>query len=1376
MSHLKSGNRNWPPQTFPRPSSNPRPAGLVVRLRGGIAKRGNGSTAETQRRGGAFGEMGNWWRVAGNALRVTRNPILIAARIRELPQPQHAGAGRPQPGGFTAETQRRGGAFGEMGDGRSEIGTFPSSICQLPSTKSILSFARGAALALTLALTGAAQAQVTITPGATVTQNFSSLGTNGTATLPSGWRASKSSTAREVTAYSTAVTAVERAGGTNLSSSAVNGIYNFGSSDTDRAVGGLSSSSASKSVNLYVALQNTGGSSIPSFSISYKAERYRNGSNSAGFSIQMYYSTDGTTWTSAGSNFLSSFAANADNNGAATVPIETKSVTSQVLANSLAAGSTLYLAWNYAVTSGTTTSNAQALGVSDIEIVAAGGGGGTPPAITGISPASGLAGTIVTITGTDFTGATAVRFNGMAAASFTVDSATSITATAPTGVTTGPISVTTAGGTASSTGNFTVPALSIAVSGGNSINEGDSSRTATITATPAPTSDLTVTLTSSSAADLTVDGGSGAGATATATISANTTEASFFLNAPADNTVDADASVTLTATASGYNGGTAAVTVRNVDFNPPAIVINKIYNSGVTTPSGADDVVELLVVGNGTPGSTVDLQGMILKDYSSSAANDGGGAYIFANNALWSAVKAGTLIVLTKPGTTPPAEDVDGADFVIRVNLSNTTYFTAGTGTFDVGGTELVQIKASGSAQTGSTGAIHSFAVGTSSAAQVVAAPAPKLICAASGNNPFAKNSTKALVDFNGTDAAQSASALPLGIANNADNSTYISSLRGSKDISISVDSAVAIINENAGLQAGKITVALSQPTTEDVTVNLSASPLGVVTIPSTAVILNGASSASIDVTPINDNAITGNRVVTITGSATGWSSGNNTMTIVDVQFNSPSVVINELVNGGTGGADVVELLVVENNLNMVGMILKDFSTNMTGDAGRQFTFADNALWQSVKAGTLLVLTSDAATTEDTDASDGVVTIKLTNTTYFAATGGTFDISNTDMVMIKASGSGTTGITGAIHTFGNGAAGSLFNLANGAKLLFAAGSAGGGADNATSAIGDYNGTGVTGGTATLGSANNASNLTYITALRGSSGPTAPSNLSYSPSTVSGTVGTAISSLTPTVTGTVDTYSVSPTLPAGLLINASSGVISGTPTAVATSASYTVTASNAGGSTTAQVTIAVGKGTPTISVAPTASAITAGQALSASLLTGGSASVPGTFAWTDGTTLPSSTGSYGVTFTPTDTANYNTATTTASVTVNSATPSGSSFSGWLGTNSPSSALILQYAYGAASASTTVNRSNLPSAVLSNSSLVMTYYVRKEATNPNLVTPQVHTNLSDASGWGALASSNIASVATNTVDGVEVVQKKATVPVEGTKKFLRLKIAE
>lgn len=84
----------------------------------------------------------------------------------------------------------------------------------------------------------------------------------------------------------------------------------------------------------------------------------------------------------------------------------------------------------------------------------------------------------------------------------------------------------------------------------------------------------------------------------------------------------------------------------------------------------------------------------------------------------------------------------------------------------------------------------------------------------------------------------------------------------------------------------------------------------------------------------------------------------------------------------------------------------------------------------------------------------------------------------------------------------------------------------------------------------------------------------PSGLSYTPSSASGTVGTPISSLMPTVTGTVTSYSVSPALPFGLSIDTSSGVISGTPSAVASSADYTVTATNGTGSTTATVTIEV----------------------------------------------------------------------------------------------------------------------------------------------------------------------------------------------------------
>ena len=84
-----------------------------------------------------------------------------------------------------------------------------------------------------------------------------------------------------------------------------------------------------------------------------------------------------------------------------------------------------------------------------------------PPAIIGISPGSGEAGSSVTISGTNLAFATNVTFNGQSA-SFTINSATNLTATAPPGATTGPIAVATLGGTATSANDFTVTASAVA--------------------------------------------------------------------------------------------------------------------------------------------------------------------------------------------------------------------------------------------------------------------------------------------------------------------------------------------------------------------------------------------------------------------------------------------------------------------------------------------------------------------------------------------------------------------------------------------------------------------------------------------------------------------------------------------------------------------------------------------------------------------------------------------------------------------------------------------------------------------------------------------------------------------------------------------------
>ncbi len=87
-----------------------------------------------------------------------------------------------------------------------------------------------------------------------------------------------------------------------------------------------------------------------------------------------------------------------------------------------------------------------------------------------------------------------------------------------------------------------------------------------------------------------------------------------------------------------------------------------------------------------------------------------------------------------------------------------------------------------------------------------------------------------------------------------------------------------------------------------------------------------------------------------------------------------------------------------------------------------------------------------------------------------------------------------------------------------------------------------------------------------------------------------------------------------------------------------------------------VNVTVNKADPTVTTWPTASSITYGQTLASSILSGGDSSVPGTFAFTDPTISPSvGTAPQSVTFTPTDTANYNTVVSTVDVTVNKADP-------------------------------------------------------------------------------------------------------------------------
>ena len=79
-----------------------------------------------------------------------------------------------------------------------------------------------------------------------------------------------------------------------------------------------------------------------------------------------------------------------------------------------------------------------------------------PPVISSFSPASGLPGATIIISGNDFIGATTVTFNGTAAPGFIINSAQQLTVKVPAGATTGPVSISNSRGTGTSAIPFTV--------------------------------------------------------------------------------------------------------------------------------------------------------------------------------------------------------------------------------------------------------------------------------------------------------------------------------------------------------------------------------------------------------------------------------------------------------------------------------------------------------------------------------------------------------------------------------------------------------------------------------------------------------------------------------------------------------------------------------------------------------------------------------------------------------------------------------------------------------------------------------------------------------------------------------------------------------
>lgn len=167
----------------------------------------------------------------------------------------------------------------------------------------------------------------------------------------------------------------------------------------------------------------------------------------------------------------------------------------------------------------------------------------------------------------------------------------------------------------------------------------------------------------------------------------------------------------------------------------------------------------------------------------------------------------------------------------------------------------------------------------------------------------------------------------------------------------------------------------------------------------------------------------------------------------------------------------------------------------------------------------------------------------------------------------------------------------------------------------------------------------------------------PQSLTYPMNPATYTRGQAIASNTPTHTGgDVASYAVSPGLPAGLTLDPATGTLSGTPTVPTVLTTYTITATNAGGSATDSLALAVIDVPPTNLAYGTPAAIyTVGMTIAPNLATHDGGAVTG---YSVSPSLPAgltfNTASGAITGTPSASAALSTHTVTATNSGGSAT--------------------------------------------------------------------------------------------------------------------------
>lgn len=203
----------------------------------------------------------------------------------------------------------------------------------------------------------------------------------------------------------------------------------------------------------------------------------------------------------------------------------------------------------------------------------------------------------------------------------------------------------------------------------------------------------------------------------------------------------------------------------------------------------------------------------------------------------------------------------------------------------------------------------------------------------------------------------------------------------------LTVTIAADSFSESAGAAATMATVSRNTDTTSPLTVTLSSSDTNEAAVPTTVVITAGQTSATFNIDAVSDAVVDGTQTVTITGSATGFTAGADTVDVTDDDAPTLTLTIAEASISETEGAAATTATVTRNTdtgSTITVQLMSDDTTEATVPATVMIPAGQTSA------------TFDIAAADDTEA-DGTQTVTISaSVPGFTAASDTLEVTDNE--------------------------------------------------------------------------------------------------------------------------------------------------------------------------------------------------------------------------------------------------------------------------------------------------------------------------------------------------------------------------------------------